>query len=245
MQINRTPWHFDHIFPLPVSVQGADDQKWQEVLLQYVRPVSKGATLTLEGAPWDAMICVVDGWLSLSKSLDTGHVQIIDFAMQGDIVGPASADGVTSAVTVEALTDGTAAIIPPAVWHCLQTQLPGLASLVQATEAAIRARRAERALRLGKGSAEMRVAHALLEFGVRLNAPFGQVYHIPMTQQTLGDFLGLSSVHICRTTRRLARSGILEVTDHMDIRVLQPAELAKIAGTDPEALRREILPMQT
>jgi CRP/FNR family transcriptional regulator, anaerobic regulatory protein len=67
-------------------------------------------------------------------------------------------------------------------------------------------------------------------------------FHIPMTQQQLGDFTGLSAVHICRTLRRLQRAGILTVTDHMNVVIHNLDALAKIAGIDPGSLHQQIVP---
>ncbi|WGW05692.1 Crp/Fnr family transcriptional regulator [Tropicibacter oceani] len=234
--------YVDVSFRLPSTATPDQVARWHEVLAQHARPFSRFAFLVNEMEPWNAVICVLDGWLALSKSLDSGQVQIVDFALHNDIVEPTSGDGQTAIYSVQALTDGMAAVIPLPVWSELLHDLPELANLTRAVEAATRSRRAERTLRLGKGTAEMRVAHALVEFCIRLGDRCGSLYHVPLTQQALGDFLGLSSVHVCRTTRRMARDGILQLTDHMDIRVLEPARLMQIAGLDPELFRREITP---
>lgn len=204
-----------------------------------------GNSVLLEGEECETVYCVLDGWLALSKALEEGQNQIIDFALPGDIIDPASADGVTSSVTIEALSDGSVAALPYRNWERTMAAWPELARMAHLVEAAKRARRAERMLRLGKGSAEMRVAYALLEFCLRLDSACAAEipsFHIPLTQQQLGDYVGLSSVHVCRTMRRMSRNGVLEMRDHMDIRVLDSKALARLAGIDQESLRREIIP---
>jgi CRP-like cAMP-binding protein len=212
---------------------------------RHVRPLRAGSTLLLEGDRNDTIFCVMTGWLSLSKSLCDGQVQIIDFAMPIDIIDPAAADGTTSCVTVEALTDGAVAAIPHASWVRLTEDWPEARHVMRSMDAARAARRAERMLRLGKGTAEMRIAYALLELCIRLdrvpNMPSND-FHVPLTQQQLGDYVGLSSVHVCRTMRRMARNGILTMKNHMDIRILEPEALAELAGIMREDLRRCILP---
>src|SRR6056297_3620005 len=130
-------------------------------------------------------------------------------------------------------------------WETMIGDWPELHHLAHLVEAAKQARRDERILRLGKGTAEMRVAYALLEFCIRLAPDCGSEcyqFHIPLTQQQLGDYVGLSSVHVCRTMRRMVRNGILEMHDHMDIRILDAPSLARLAGVDIEDLKREIVP---
>jgi CRP-like cAMP-binding protein len=100
-------------------------------------------------------------------------------------------------------------------------------------------------LRLGKGSAETRIAYAIIELCIRLGM-IGKVpdcgFHIPLTQQQLGEFVGLSSVHVCRTMRRLTRLGVISMEGHMDITIHNMDALAEIAGVDPDALENEIIP---
>jgi hypothetical protein len=68
------------------------------------------------------------------------------------------------------------------------------------------------------------------------------VFHVPLGQQHLGDFTGLSSVHVCRTLRRLGRLGTLTTDDHMDIRIHDLPDLADRAGVNIATLRAEIIP---
>jgi hypothetical protein len=42
--------------------------------------------------------------------------------------------------------------------------------------------------------------------------------------------------------RRLERNGIIDVADHMDVRVRDAIQLAEIAKVDIDCLRAEILP---
>jgi len=217
----------------------------QTVSNRHPHHFSKDATLLLEGDKCNVVYCVLDGWIALSKALEDGQNQIIDFALPGDIVDPVAADGTTSSVTIEALTDASLAAISYGSWEIMISEWPELYHLAHLVEAARQARRDERILRLGKGTAEMRVAYALLEFCIRLAPACGSEchqFHIPLTQQQLGDYVGLSSVHVCRTMRRMVRNGILEMHDHMDIRILDAPSLARLAGVDIEELKREIVP---
>ena len=204
-----------------------------------------GTSLLLEGDESKAMLIVTEGWFSLSKSLEDGHTQIIDFALPGDVVDPTSADEETTPFSVEALTDASVASIPHQRWEEILGREPDLRRRVHAIDAATQARRAERMLRLGKGTAETRVAYALMELCVRLGLPCKTdepVFHVPLTQQQIGDFVGLSSVHVCRTLRRMSRNGVVEMTDHIDLRILDHEALEGLAGVDSETLHREIMP---
>lgn len=213
---------------------------------QQVNDVKAGTVLLLEGDESKSMLFVTNGWLSLSKSLADGRTQIIDLALPGDIVDPSSADGATTPFSVEALTPASIASIPFHRWEEMLGSEPDLRHRVHAFDAAEQARRAERMLRLGKGTAETRVAYALMELCVRLGCPGltdnTPMFHVPLTQQQIGDFIGLSSVHVCRTLRRMKRNRVVEMTGHMDLRILDPEAMADLAGVDAETLRSEIIP---
>jgi CRP-like cAMP-binding protein len=67
-------------------------------------------------------------------------------------------------------------------------------------------------LNIGRRDARQRIAHLLCEFAIRINlAGFdGEGYDLPMTQEQLGDAVGLTSVHVNRTLRALAADGIVQ-----------------------------------
>ncbi|MDJ1017777.1 MAG: Crp/Fnr family transcriptional regulator [Paracoccaceae bacterium] len=219
-----------------------------EALKRYSRKAAHGHMFFQEGDETDQVIVVLKGWLATSKALEDGDAQIIDFALPGDVVETVAGDGFTSDVTLEAVSDAEVAIVPAATWNSLLKASPHLEAAVERVRAAARARMTERLLRMGKGSAPMRVAYALIELCVRLRA-IGEAdsceYHLPLTQKTIGDFTGLSAVHVCRTMRRLERQAIIDAEDHIDIRILDVPALSDIAQTDPDLLMDEIIPAVT
>lgn len=94
-------------------------------------------------------------------------------------------------------------------------------------------------------SAEERIAYGFLELGVRLADSSGQrsnCYDVPLTQLLLAEWLGLSSVHVCRTLQSLHTRGAVEVSGHMKICVMDADALTKIAGVSFDTLAQEISP---
>ncbi len=68
-------------------------------------------------------------------------------------------------------------------------------------------------LNIGRRDARTRIAHLLCELAARLDrwgSPPGQAYELPMTQEQLGDALGLTAVHVNRTLKGLVRDGLVE-----------------------------------
>jgi CRP-like cAMP-binding protein len=219
-------------------------EKLDQSLKAYKRRFPSGATLKDEGDDCAATYCVEAGWLTVSKSMPDGERQIIDVILPGEIMDPRSANGHTSRVMVETLTDATVAIVPRAVWSHLAGSDPDIRQVEATILAAAMSRISERMLRLGKGTAESRIAYILIELCMRLTTAYGGKdcsYHLPMTQQVLGDLVGLSSVHVCRTMRRLSRGGLISTADHIDVTIHDVDALARIAGIDVDGLRSEII----
>lgn len=216
----------------------------ERLLMTNVQTAAPGQFLLFEGDESNSVFCLLSGWLSLSKCLPDGETQIIDFALPGEIIETGGGDGSISAVSIEALTDVSVGSVPACDWDDIKRLRPDLARISRKISAAACARSAGRMLRLGRGRAEMRLAYALLEMNIRLEA-IGQAvenrFHIPMNQRVLGDFVGLSSVHVCRILGQLVGKGIILTGGHMDIEILKPALLAELAGVDLDTLRCEIL----
>ena len=219
--------------------------EFQHILKANKRGFRAGTILKIEGGDSSSVYVVLSGWLALSKSLADGARQIVDIVLPGGIVDPTSADGDTSAVQIEALSYAKVAVVPRGAWTKFGASEPMARHLQAATIAAAQSRMSERMLRLGKGSAETRIAYALIELCMRAEA-IGErrkgVCHLPLTQQLLGEYVGLTSVHVCRTMRRLTRNGVISIADHMDIVIRDPDTLADIAGVDLASLRQQIIP---
>jgi CRP-like cAMP-binding protein len=226
---------------------GALDFSLPDAVSEEIKATNKsfsvGATILPEGDVIAGIILVVDGWVATTKSLENGDVQLIDFILPGDFLDPATADGATSAVSVTAQTDCTICTIPVRTWDSLLKSDLSIRTEVVRGQAAERTRFSERILRLGKGNAKTRIAYALLELCVRLDAlsaRAGNSFHIPLTQGDIGNFTGLSTVHVCRMMGEFVKDGIIETDDHLDVHIIDLEALSDIAGIRPENLKLEI-----
>ena len=191
-----------------------------------------------------SLFVILEGWVSLSKSLPNGQTQIIDFGLPGDLFDLTSADGVTAVIGLEAITDTTIAVLPREYWSALHQTSAEFAKILEFEAAAIRSRIAERMLRLGRGSAEERLAYAFLELGIRSGAMVGnkpRCFSLPLTQQQIGDFMGLTSVHVCRTMRRLVRDELITSEGHININVINVPAIENLAGITVDTLEQEIM----
>ncbi|MCC6008796.1 MAG: Crp/Fnr family transcriptional regulator [Rhodobacteraceae bacterium] len=209
------------------------------------RAVAKGTILKCETDDAPVRYLVSEGWLAESKLLPDGEQQIVDFILPCETCDPISADEKTSSVQVEALCDAVVTEIDVAAWDRLLQDHPDLQRVERLKQVAAHSRQSERLLRLGKSSAETRIAYALIELCMRLTAIHATkdgAFHVPLGQKQLGDFTGLSSVHVCRTLRRMNRMGLITTHEQMDIVIHDVFALAELAKVDLGTLRREIIP---
>jgi CRP-like cAMP-binding protein len=67
----------------------------------------------------------------------------------------------------------------------------------------------------GRRDARARIAHLLCELVVRSDAlgiNLGGNYNLPMTQEQIGDAVGLTAVHVNRTLKSLSNDGLITLT---------------------------------
>ena len=86
---------------------------------------------------------------------------------------------------------------------------------------------------LGRGSAEERLALLFSDFRGRLAmsgviAEDAQSFHVPLTQEQLGDHVGISPVHVNRVLKVLRESGVIELHGRV-LTILDPEALGRIA----------------
>ncbi|MBF9046049.1 helix-turn-helix domain-containing protein [Rhodobacterales bacterium LSUCC0031] len=215
------------------------------LIKQLLRETRGRCVLQLAGDPSAYVFLPVEGWLMTAKVDPDGARQIVDFALPGDVLDPASASMAYAAADVVTLGRGRLAMIPREGWQRYLVAHPSAAGLFARQSAARYARMAERMLRLGKSSGETRIAYAICELFLRAN-PFGLVthtpFHLPVTQQVLGEFVGLSSVHVNRTIRAMARAGVLTYRGQLDVVIHDLPTLAAMAQIDPTELQATIIP---
>ena len=92
--------------------------------------------------------------------------------------------------------------------------------------------------RLSQMNALERTADFLLETGQRLRGTVycpEWTYSQPLTQNQMGEMLGLSSVHMNRTLRRLSDMALIRYVPGK-VAILDPEALAKLAGSVIEAV---------
>lgn len=206
------------------------------------RRVPAGTEILLEGERSDYAVWILGGFVSSSKMLSDGRRQIIDILLPFDIAGNLSGSGVMQTVGVTALTDSVVAVNSRRKLESWCNQSAEIKQVVFSLRRAAEERLIERTLRLGRGSADERLAEALLDLHCRIKK-LDSLYagKIPIKQKDLGDYTGLTAVHVCRTLRKWARQEIVR-TGSGGIEILNDKALAAIAEVDLGLFEQKIVP---
>jgi len=193
------------------------------------RLVLAGAELFGEGEMSDNLFVVLDGWLFLYRILEDGRRQILDFALPGAVLGYHAHPETPFAFTAEAITDASVAVIP--VSRVGELLCRGRSCAMILLEAANQSLLGafDTLTDVGRRTAREAVANFLLRMNRRIRAVTGAdggaSVPFPLRQEHIGDALGLTSVHVCRTLGKLRRDGLVEI-GHGRLRIVDADALA-------------------
>jgi CRP-like cAMP-binding protein len=197
--------------------------------------------LRREGEPPQAIWLLVDGWVAASMLLPDGERQILKLHLPGDMLGTASMSLTQAADTLTALTAVTVSRVPALAFGQLFMDSPRFAACMVLTAQRERVALMDRLAVVGRTSAVQRLAALLLDLRERLTMAGGaaaDTFELPVTQEQIGDYLGLTGVHVNRMIRQLESDGVI-ARHRQRLTISQPAKLRQIAGTQERELARD------
>ena len=207
-------------------------------LHRHQRSFAAGRDLVHQGQSRRTAYILSAGWVSSYKIQPDGTRQIVDVQIPGDFLGLRSVLLRTSDHAFEPIVDIRAAEILIDDLIEIFTKNPRLATAILWTASRDEAMVVEHLVGIGRRDADSRMAHFLLELGMRLAlVQMGDTsgYDCPLAQHHLADALGLSTVHVNRTLRRLREDGLVTFRDG-HVTFDNRERLAEGAGFDPAYL---------
>jgi len=172
---------------------------------------------------------IVSGWAVRARLLADGRRQFLSFLLPGDLIGHCRHSRPLAVSTIVALTDVRLCAAPAS------STSASLAEAYAVSQALDEAYLLSHITRLGRLNAQERIGDLMLEFHERLTLA-GLVTHngfeMPLTQEALGDALGLTSVHINRMLQLMRREGDLTLKGGRLI-LSDPPVLARKVGRAP------------
>lgn len=197
------------------------------------RFVAAGTELFAEGETSDNLYVVLNGWLILHRILEDGRRQILEFSLPGAVLGYRPNPKTAFTFTAEAITNAEVAVIPVCRIRDLLSQGSScVLTLLEATDQTLRDV-FDTLTDIGRRTAREAVAHFLLRIHrrirVRMGAGADGSVPFPLRQEHIGDALGLTSVHVCRTLGKLRNDGLVEIGQGR-LRIIDASALARDAG---------------
>lgn len=198
----------------------------------------KGEEIVADGEVSTHCCLVVSGYVYRSKLLPSGSRQIFSLHMLGDIPDLHSLHLPKMDHNLAAMSDSRVAYIAHSEINKALEQAPELIGLFWRTTLIDSAAFRAWLLMLGQADASTRMAHLFCEMFTRAamaGLAEGSSFPLPLTQNDLADYLGISLVHANRTLQDLRSSGVLEF-QHQTATILRWNELRAMGQFDPAYL---------
>lgn len=210
------------------------EQKIIALMQRMVRRVGAGETLIAANTEHQNVYRVREGWTGRVRQLEDGRAQYILIFLPGDIFAVKSMFVARHPDAVQVLSDAVIEQIDQKRLREAYSSDPDIA--LRCTWQIVEEERRLHSwvTSLGQGDAEERLAMLLIDFRGRLAIPAGKGaelvdYDLPMTQEQLGDHLGVSSVHVNRVIKSFREKNIATLRNK-HVTIHNVAELSRIAS---------------
>lgn len=213
------------------------------------REVPSGADIVKEHSHPLHSTLLISGFSARYSSLADGARQITEINVPGDFIDLHSLLMKQMDHGVVALTDCLVASAPHAKLIRLTERHPHLTRLLWLDTIIDAAIHRQWLVAMGRRSGLGHLAHLVCELYLRLQAvgqttgkADGMRFDLPLTQTTLGDALGLSTVHVSRLVTELRGEGVVNWSGGQ-VEILDWRRLAEIAEFDATYLRLQNEPV--
>ncbi len=200
--------------------------------------VSAGQGIIAAGDPFDGVLLIEEGWVVRSRWLPGGGRQIVNVALPGDFLCFNAIMSERSEFDLIARTPVVFCRLKAQGVDRMMSDHPALVAALMWANAREESLLAERVVSLGRRDALARLAHVICELAARLEAlglHDGEVLSLPLIQEDFADLLGLSSIHVTRTFKRLSELGAVDYRSGR-LRLKRMDLLRRISGFDADYL---------
>ena len=177
-----------------------------------LRTIDRDGFIVREGGKPTSCNILLAGGAFRQKVVHNGARQIISFHFPGEFIDLQACLLAVNDHSVQAMTACKLATVPKDALLALADRRPAIAHALWYDTLVEGAIFREWVVNVGRRPARQRIAHVLCELGSRLDA-LGLAprdgYQLPMTQEELGDAVGLTPVHVSRTLKELAAEGLI------------------------------------
>ena len=219
-----------HELCLPAGLSG-DDLDSVDQLIERRRPVKRGDHLYRAGVTLHALYAIRSGFLKSSVLHEDGREQVAGFHMMGDLMGMDAIGTNQHLCDAVALEDSEVCEIPLCDLEGLSREIPSLQQHFHRILSREIGRDYGVMLLLGSMRAEERLAAFLLNLSQRFAARgySAHEFHLRMTREEIGSYLGLKLETISRTLSHFQTQGLIAV-QNKHLRILKIEDLKALVG---------------
>lgn len=221
-----------------VFLLSAEERETLAALPMQVASVKADQDIVREGERPSRSFALLEGFCATYSITGEGRRQIMGFHVPGDIPDLQSLHLEVLDNSVGTITPCKVGFVQHEVLWALCKKYPRIAAALWRETLIDSAIFRRWLLNIGRRDANARIAHILCEMVLRLQAvglAEGHSCEFPITQNEIGDALGLSLVHVNRTLQDIREAGLI-VLKNGTLQVLDWEKLKAAADFDPTYL---------
>jgi CRP/FNR family transcriptional regulator len=205
-------------------------------LVKLRRRIKRGDYLHRAGAPLESLFAVRSGFLKSCVVYEDGREQVTAFHMMGEVVGLDAISQEKHTCDTIALEDSELCEIPFARLEELTRDIASLQRHFHRLMSREIVRDHGVMLLLGSMRAEERLASFLISLSQRFatRGYSAQEFHLRMTREEIGSYLGLTLETVSRGLSHFHDDGLIEVNNR-HIRITDVARLRSLIGQSAQA----------
>jgi len=176
------------------------------------KTLESGSYVFREGLSSSDYVFVISGYLFRQKQTSDGYRQIVSLIIPGDVVNPENRFVNSLDYNVVCAEKSSIIYVQKSEFEELIDSHPSIRLALDLRTIAESRQLREWLLNIGGRSARTRVAHFLNEFAARTRLrglSDGLRFSLPMSQEQMGDSVGITPVHVNRSIRSLVESGLI------------------------------------
>ncbi|MGV6849548.1 MAG: transcriptional regulator FnrL [Marinibacterium sp.] len=206
--------------------------------IKFYKTFQAGQTIAIRGEPLSTVASIVSGTATLTRSIEDGRTQLVGLLLPSDFIGRPGRE--TAQYDVTAVTELTLCCFHRKPFEDLLEQMPHVRErlLEMALDELDAAR--DWMLLLGRKTARERIASLLALIVRRSVRPDGEILgdanriELPITRETMANYLGLTIETVSRQLTRLRKDGIISLEGKRTILIPDFGALLAETGDDDD-----------
>lgn len=201
---------------LPIGLS-ADEMRELDNIIGQGRPIKRGEGLYRAGEPFRSLYAVRVGFFKSSVISEDGREQVTGFHMSGELMGMDAISSDTHTCDAIALEDSEVCELPFAEIEDLARRVPNLQRHLYKVMSREIVDDHKVMLLLGNMKAEERLAAFLINLSHRfaVRGYSATSFHLRMTREEIGSYLGLKLETVSRILSRFQEHGLIKVQNRL------------------------------